>query len=87
MLTPWAFMSAKSRSHTAGFGSKRNFRWTSEAMYVVPTTGITRPSARSQSRETVSFGPAARSRSSLTQKPVVTARGCQGASGVETSAR
>ncbi len=86
MFTPSDLMYAKSRSHTAGFGSKRNLRCTSEAMYVVPMTGIGWPSRRSQSRETVSFGPEARSFSSFTQKPVVTACGWNVASGIETSA-
>ena len=37
--TPAAFIAAKSLSHTAGFGSSKNRRCTSEAIYVVPTTG------------------------------------------------
>jgi hypothetical protein len=39
-------------------------------MYVVPITGKTLPSLRSQSRVTESFGPAANSFSSFTTKPV-----------------
>ena len=39
MLMPCCFMRAKSLSQTAGFGSRRNLRATSDAMYVVPVTG------------------------------------------------
>ncbi len=54
-------------------------------MYVVPTIGVTAPSLRSQSRETVSRGPVVSSVVSRTQKPVVAVRGANGASGTATS--
>ena len=44
MFTPDSRIAAKSASHTAGFGSRRNFRCTSEPMYVVPVTGYGAPS-------------------------------------------
>ena len=84
MLIPCAFIAAKSRSQAWGLGSNRNLRCTSEAMYVVPTMGSTRPSARSQSRETESRGPCASSAASFTQKPVSVVRGDHATPGTST---
>ena len=77
-LMPRFCIAAKSASQTCGFGSKRNFRWTSDAMYVVPMTGNGLPSLRSQSRVTSSFGADAKSFSSFTTKPVRATRGLSG---------
>jgi len=68
-LIPAFSIISKSFSQIKGLGSKRNFLWTSEPIYVVQTIGNTFPSFHNQSRDTEILGEFSSKSLSFIQKP------------------